>query len=117
MLVETATRHMCSQLVTLNRLGQPGSICGNLEEIGEREALVLATRPISCGTRVNIQCGVNHLRGTVKKCYQDVLGFFVEVDLVAASFWSHEWFTPEHLLMLAPSTTPKVFPRRRASGY
>ena len=117
MVIETFTRHMCSQLVSLKCVGRPGAIPANLEEIGEREALVLAGRRIRCGTRVSIQCGVNHLRGTAKKCSRHALGFFIEIDLVSASFWSHEWFKPEHLLMHGPGTAPQVFRRATASGY
>ena len=119
----TTQRNMCSHLVTVTCSGHHGAcvVGGNLEEIGEESAVVLAERRISRGTHVCIRCGINRLRGVVEACRNDALGFFVEVHLDRASRWSQDWFSPEHLLMLGllfghkPST--KAITRKMASGY
>jgi hypothetical protein len=110
-------RDLCSELVSIAcpyRSGQQRAVPGNLEEIGECSALVLAESEILKGTRVRVACESNELKGFVESCtYEPSLGFFVEVQLDRESHWSEKWFAPEHLF--APcqawnkSLKPKVF--------
>jgi hypothetical protein len=119
-------RDLCSELVSVvfpTMRGERKAISGNLEEIGECSALVLAEAEIPKGTRIRVACESNELRGRVESCtHEQSLGFFVEVRLDPASHWSREWFTPQHLLELCQSWStkslkPKVFDLRIASGY
>jgi hypothetical protein len=95
-------RHWCSELVSIinvTRRGESLSIMGNLEEIGERSALVLSECPLPIASRVHIACREHVLRGVTKSCeFDHVLGYFVEIELAPASRWSREWFAPLHLL-------------------
>ena len=103
----------------------PLALSGNLEEIGERTAVVLSDAPIKDGSQVRIACKSHALKGVVKSCtFQAWLGFFVEVELDPDSQWSPSWFSPQHLF--APSTKTQVAPAARqpkwmplgiASGY
>lgn len=94
------TRHLCSELVRI--LGGPSiSLYGNLEEIGERTAVVLTETPLQRRSKVRISCGMNELKGTVEACTRDQsLGYFVRVRFDRDSRWSPRWFTPKHLYAL-----------------
>lgn len=94
------TRHLCSELVRI--LGGPSiSLYGNLEEIGERSAVVLTEAPLKRRSKVRIACGMNQLKGTVEACTFDrSLGYFVNVRFDRDSRWSPRWFTPKHLCAL-----------------
>lgn len=94
------TRHLCSELVRV--FGGPSiSLYGNLEEIGERSAVVLTERPIQRRSKVLIVCGMNKLKGTVEACTLDkALGYFVSVRFARGTHWSPRWFTPKHLYAL-----------------
>ncbi len=93
-------RHVCSQLVSvLCNCGR--LISGNLEEIGERSALVLVDSPIRCSSQISIACDQHNLHGIVKSCvFTGLLGYLVEVTLDPDSCWSPRWFTPKHLFDL-----------------
>lgn len=96
-------RHWCSELVALvnvTRRGVAESVMGNLEEIGERSALVLTECPLPAGSRVHMACREHVLRGVTKSCeFHNELGYFVEIALAPASRWSRRWFSPLHLLL------------------
>jgi len=95
-------RNWCSDLVSVvrvNRSGTSESIPGNLEEIGERSAVVLTECPVPIASRVHIACKTHVLRGMTKTCEFDrLLGYFIEIELAPASRWSRRWFSPRHLL-------------------
>ena len=99
----SVVRNWCSELVALvkvTRRGVAESIPGNLEEIGERSALVLTECPISVASRVHMACREHLLRGVTTSCEFDrELGYFVEIELAPASRWSRRWFSPRHLLL------------------
>ena len=94
----------CSELVSVvsvNSHGCSEAIPGNLEEIAERRALVLAEQPVAAGSRIHVACKSHVLRGTATACRWDqVLGYFIEVRLAPASRWTRKWFTPQHLVNL-----------------
>jgi len=96
-------RNWCSELVAIinvTRRGVTESLAGNLEEIGERSALVLTERPLPLERRVHIACREHVLRGITKSCeFHRALGYFLEIELAPASRWSRRWFSPRHLLL------------------
>ena len=98
-------RNWCSELVSVvrvNRTGGSESIPGNLEEIGERSALVLTESPLPVQSRVHIACRTHVLRGVSKSCtYDPMLGYYIEIELAPASSWSRAWFSPRHLVTLS----------------
>lgn len=100
----TLDRHWCSELVTVvlvNKRGVSEQLSGNLEEIGERTAVVLTDCPLPIASRVHIACREHVLRGITKTCeLHRRLGYFIEVELAPASRWSQRWFSPRHLLAL-----------------
>ena len=97
-------RHLCSELVSI-LCGCGRLISGNLEEIGERSALVLVDSPIRCSSRISIACDTYNLRGVVQSCtFSDLLGYLVEVTLDVDSCWSPRWFTPKHMMTLFSHT-------------
>lgn len=100
-------RNLCSELVSIDRLadgGAPQALVGNLEEIGQRTALILANEAVCPGTRVLVKGKGNELKGSVRSCHFDqVLGFFIDIGLDAETRWSEKWFVPEHLLRLCPA--------------
>jgi hypothetical protein len=114
-------RHLCSELVSIACAAGDGfyrAMTGNLEEIGERSALLLADSPIRSSLKVLISCDTYCLRGVVKSCtFEQHLGFMVEVMLDPDSCWSPVWFTPKHLLQVFRPSRAKRFPLKQASGY
>ena len=112
------TRHLCSELVSIACTCGDGfyrAVSANLEEIGERSALLLADAPIRSSLKVLIACEAYHLRGIVKSCtFENPLGFFVEVLLDPDSCWSPIWFTPRHLLQAFRASTPKAIRLKEA---
>jgi hypothetical protein len=114
-------RHLCSELVSIACGCGDGfyrAVSGNLEEIGENSALLLADAPIRSSLKVLITCEAYHLRGVVKSCtFERHLGFLVEVLLDPESAWSPMWFTPRHLLRAFRLPRPKKIHLREASGY
>ena len=101
---QSSERHWCSELVSVvhvNRNGASESRSANLEEIGERSALVLTESPLPAGSRVHVACRTHVLRGNVKRSeYDPLLGYYVEIDLAPASRWSRRWFSPRHLIVV-----------------
>jgi hypothetical protein len=100
-------RHLCSEIVSVTRLSGPGRhqiLDGNLEEIGERNAVILLENALPDGTRVRVRVNGNELNGSVTSCTRDrVLGCFVAIELDLESRWSEKWFVPQHLFKLCPS--------------
>ena len=75
------------------------AVPGNLEEIAERSALVLAEAALCAGSRVEISSKSHILKGVIKSCTtQAGLGFLLEVRLSPESYWSQTGFVPQHLL-------------------
>ena len=98
---------LCSERVSIICSDMDGwwhTVPGNLEEIEEGSALVLAEGPISSNKKVRICCGSKQLKGMVLSCtHDDVLGFYVEVRFDSDSPWSERRFSPDHLLRLTPN--------------
>jgi hypothetical protein len=124
--IASRPRELCSELVSVawpSRSGERRAVTGNLEEIGEFSALVLAESNVPKGTSVRVVCEFNELKGSVESCtYEPSLGYFLEVRLDPESRWSQQWFTPQHMLRLqqlwqSKSLRPKVFHVGIASGY
>lgn len=94
------TRNLCSELVSI-LCGCGRLVIGNLEEIGERSALLLVDAPIRRSSKVSINCDTCSLRGVVQSCrFEQPLGYMIEVMLDSDSCWSPRWFTPKHLMFL-----------------
>jgi hypothetical protein len=121
-------RNLCSELVSIvfaSGKRAKRELSANLEEIGERTAVVLADAPIRGGARVEIACQAHALKGTVKSCtFQNWLGFYVEIELDEDSHWSPTWFSPKHLFAISnkntiplPTAQSKWIPLGMASGY
>lgn len=103
-MTESITPHpyLCSELVSIfsTRSNRDSEVVsGNLEAIGEQRALVLTEVPLRPGSQISIDAHANVLKGVVERCSVDApLGCFIEVRLEPESWWSEQWFKPEHLL-------------------
>jgi hypothetical protein len=118
--MRNTVRHLCSELVSIARLNSSRlrPMCGNLEEIDESTAVVLLDDAIPLGTKVRIDCETLELIGVVQSWTRDrSLGFFVEVGLDPACYWSAKWFAPKHLLALCGLRSSKRLTLRAVSGY
>lgn len=123
---KTIQHHLCSELVSVVRLTgsrQHAALDGNLEEIGERSAVILLQDVLPKGARVRVRVQGQELTGCVKSCTTDrVLGCFVLIELAPESRWTEKWFVPQHLLRLCPSLrcftqeAPKVPEKNRSKG-
>lgn len=107
-------RRLCSELVSVARLHGSGwwqAITGNLEEIGERSALILTESAIPRGSKVRVKREGHVLKGVVESCtFDELLGFFVDVRLDWESRWSEQWFAPHHLFDLCSSLRSYSYP-------
>jgi hypothetical protein len=72
-----------------------------LEDISSSGMCLQFEVPVPVGTRVEIHCPGEKLRGAVRYCIYREIGYFVGVELGAASRWSRRQFEPQHLLDLA----------------
>ncbi len=115
--LSTPHRYLCSELVSvtwIDESGQARNETANLEAIAEGSVSLLAEVPIAIGSKLRISCQNQDLKGTVGSSEIDpMLGYFIEVELEAASRWSEKWFTPQHLLKLWES----VEDSRRKSSF
>ena len=103
---ERSRLHLCSELVSVTHLTrrQPQAVDGNLEEIDEERALILMQDAVPTGTRVRVKGKAHELKGFVTSCtFDQLLGFFIEIELDAESRWSESLFLPQHLFALCPS--------------
>ena len=86
-------RHLCSELVFITRADRraPKGILGNLEEIGEKFAEILADCSFPRATAVRILTKDHELEGFVEDCRRDEhLGFFIKIRLAPESRWSEK---------------------------
>jgi hypothetical protein len=97
-------RYLCSELVSVVRVHKNGGsqfAAANLEEIGERTAVVLSDLPISIGSSVHIACRGHILKGVAKASESHpALGYFTKIELARTSRWSPKWFKPRHLVSM-----------------
>jgi len=110
-----SSRYLCSELIPLlyeDNSGATRRVIGNLEEISGHSAVVLVEGPIESGLPVAIAIKGNDLYGYVESCSHDeILGWFVKVQLHRDSQWSGQRFLPEHFLALGiPELTPAEDP-------
>jgi|SRR5579871_1084718 len=112
-------RYLCSHLVSVIAQGNrqlQSVIPSNLEEIGERSALLSVPKPIGRGTKIRIECAGHQLNGVVEtSSFEEPVGYLLEVELDDESRWSEDRFTPDHLLKI--NGKPQVFTVGVASGY
>ena len=97
------TRASCSRraLICSDWNGRSNAVLGNLVEISEESAMVLATAPVPPGKKVGILCGTNQLKGIVLACFHDdVSGFFVEVQFDTGSKSAQQSPGSDHLQKL-----------------
>src|ERR1017187_9302338 len=110
-------RRLCSELVSVARLhgGWWQAMTGNLEEIGERSALILTDSAIPRGSKVQVKREMHVLKGVVESCtFDELLGFFVDVRLDWESRWSEQWFAPHHLFDLCSGLRSFTYPPAQA---
>jgi hypothetical protein len=104
-------RHWCSELVSIVRISilhDTKPILGNLEEIGERSALILTDRYISAGSRLRIICKTHEFTGIATDCkWDNSLGFFLQIRLAHSSRWKLRDFVPLHFFSLRDALARK----------
>src|SRR5271166_6580534 len=99
-----SSHYLCSELIPLlyeDSSGATRRLIGNLEEISGHSAVVLVESEIEPGSPVAMAIKGNDLYGQVESCsYDEILGWFVKVQLHPDSQWSGQRFLPEHFLAL-----------------
>lgn len=95
-------QYLCSELITVTyeqRLGQIQQAIANLEEISTSAAVVLLDEKPRLGVPISLTIQGHDLFGVIaSRVYDETLGWFTSVIFDAASEWSPELFTPDHLL-------------------
>jgi hypothetical protein len=97
-------QYLCSELVTVTFEQEPGEIrqtTANLEEISTNSAVVLLDEKPSLGASISLSVKGHDLFGVIKgSLYDAILGWYAIIALDAASLWSRDWFSPQHLLAM-----------------
>lgn len=97
-------QYLCSELVTVTYEHEPGQIrqmTANLEEISTHSAVVLLEEQPTLGATISLAVKGRDLFGVISgRLYDAALGWFTIVALDAASLWSRDWFSPQHLLAM-----------------
>ncbi len=70
----------------------------NLEDISLCGACVQVESPMICGTSVSVRYGDGQLKGTVRYCLYQGIGYFLGVEFDEGCRWSRKHFRPQHLL-------------------
>jgi hypothetical protein len=101
-------RLLCSDLIKIRVEGAPPrELTANLEDISASGACLLLEEPLPLEARVCLLCHQCPLRGMVKYCVHNEIGYFVGVRFQAGEKWSRERYEPKHLL-----DPTRVFPSR-----
>jgi hypothetical protein len=94
-------RYLCSELVKVLIHpvdGTPGEAVANLEDISPSGACLLSEDAIPVGSHVEIVSPACRLKGSVRYCLFDEIGYEVGIKFDARASWSRHLFEPEHLL-------------------
>jgi hypothetical protein len=83
-------------------------LVANLEEISGRVAVVLSENEMQRGCPVAMSIKGSDLYGQVESASHDeILGWFVKIQLHQDSYWSGQRFLPEHFLAIGiPELAP-----------
>jgi hypothetical protein len=98
-------RYLCSELVTLlyeDHFHCVRQTSANLEEISATHATLLVDEALEPGSPVSFYAKSQVLHGIVESGeFDQILGWFVKIELNSASRWDVRMFIPEHFLALS----------------
>lgn len=107
---------LCADLVDFHWKDSNGRTrrgVANLEDISASGACMQVDRPVPLGTTVHVTYPNGELRGIVKYCVFQEIGYFLGVEFGEDSRWSQSAYRPQHLLdprTLLSRTTNRVQP-------
>jgi len=96
-------RMLCADLVRVcwkDREGKRHRASALLEDICSSGVCLQTETPVPVGVEVHWHISKQEFRGQVRYCEYREIGYFVGVELDAASKWSQRAFRPRHLLDL-----------------
>ena len=97
--------YLCSELIRIEFADERGklqNLDGNLESISRSKLSILLDSKVAYGTSLVVIIQGHRLHGRAESAQRDeVLGWFVDVDLQPQSNWSEQWFAPKHLFALS----------------
>jgi hypothetical protein len=92
-------RLWCSDLFKVRVEGaEPAELTANLEDISPSGACVQFEQPVPVGAILALSLGRRKLRGQVKYCLQNEIGYFAGIEFAAGQRWSRKIYEPKHLL-------------------
>jgi PilZ domain len=92
-------RMWCSELIHVRLEGtRSEDLIANLEDISPSGACVQFEHPVPAGTPIALKLGRRKLRGEVKYCTHNEVGYFAGIQFAPGHKWSREIYEPEHLL-------------------
>ena len=95
----TEIRLLCSDLIKIRLEGEhPRQLTANLEDISALGACLQLEEPLLVNATVSLLCRQCRLRGRVKYCIHNEIGYFIGVRFHARQKWSRERYEPKHLL-------------------
>src|SRR5215471_13983263 len=99
----TKARMMCADMVSVvwqDQSGKSRRAMGLLEDISESGACLQLEVSVPLGTPIQWSSPNQEFSGHVRYCVYREIGYFVGVEFNAASKWSEQTYTPQHLLDL-----------------
>jgi hypothetical protein len=96
-------RLLCADMVEVwwdDSRGRTHHATALLEDIATNGACLQLDRALPIDIVVTIEHSKGDMRGTVRYCAYQEIGYFVGVQFAADSVWSRSKFTPQHLLDL-----------------
>jgi ribulose bisphosphate carboxylase small subunit len=105
----TDSRLLCAELVEViwaDQRGRQQRRIANLEDISTYGACFQVENPMPCGTSISLRYGDGQLKGTVRYCLYQGLGYFLGVEFDEGCRWSRKQFRPRHLLDLKQLVKP-----------
>ena len=94
-------RLLCSDLISVTWIKHRGSratITANLENVSASGACIQVDTPIRKGAILELVHGKHRLRGKVRYCLFQQIGYYVGVQFEPGVKWSERRYKPKHLL-------------------
>jgi hypothetical protein len=94
-------RLLCSDLIPviwIKSWGVREEMTANLENVSASGACIQAERPIPRGAVLELSYGKQRLRGKVRYCSFQQIGYYVGIQFEPGVKWSGRQYRPKHLL-------------------
>src|SRR5215510_10202249 len=96
-------RLLCADMVEIywrDSRGRTHNTTALLEDIATHGACLQLEKPLPLDTLITLEHAKGEMRGAVRYCVYQEIGYFVGIQFTPESEWTRSKFTPQHLLDL-----------------